>query len=114
MVLRLIDLLALYKMNALHLHLTDDEGWRLEMPSLPRADCLWQCPRLFAGRARLSAALLRLRPGGVAMGRAAGVSARRISSRSCAMAKARHIEVIPEIDLPGHARARDQGDGRTA
>ncbi len=30
------------------------------------------------------------------------------------MAKARHIEVIPEIDLPGHARARDQGDGRTA
>jgi len=34
-VLRTLDLLARYKINVLHLHLTDDEGWRVEIPSLP-------------------------------------------------------------------------------
>ena len=32
---RLMDAMAMYKMNALHLHLTDDEGWRLHIPDLP-------------------------------------------------------------------------------
>ena len=34
-ILRLIDVLAMYKLNKLHLHLADDEGWRLEIPGLP-------------------------------------------------------------------------------
>ena len=34
-VLRLIDVMAMYKLNKLHLHLADDEGWRLEIPGLP-------------------------------------------------------------------------------
>ena len=34
-VLRVLDLMARYKLNVLHFHLTDDEGWRLEIPSLP-------------------------------------------------------------------------------
>ena len=34
-VLQLIDSMALYKLNKLHLHLTDDQGWRLEIPGLP-------------------------------------------------------------------------------
>ena len=34
-VLKIIKMMARYKLNKLHLHLTDDEGWRLEMPSLP-------------------------------------------------------------------------------
>ena len=34
-VLRLIDVMATYKLNKLHLHLADDEGWRLEIPGLP-------------------------------------------------------------------------------
>ena len=34
-VLRLLDVMAMYKMNVLHLHLTDDQGWRLEVPTLP-------------------------------------------------------------------------------
>jgi len=34
-VLKVIDLLALYKLNRLHFHLNDDEGWRLEIPGLP-------------------------------------------------------------------------------
>jgi len=31
----LLDVMAMYKMNALHLHLTDNQGWRLEVPTLP-------------------------------------------------------------------------------
>jgi len=34
-ILRLLDVMAMYKMNVLHLHLSDDQGWRLEVPSLP-------------------------------------------------------------------------------
>jgi len=34
-VLGLLDVMAMYKMNALHLHLTDNQGWRLEVPTLP-------------------------------------------------------------------------------
>ena len=34
-VMRVIDVMAMYKMNKLHLHLTDDEGWRIEIPGLP-------------------------------------------------------------------------------
>jgi len=33
-ILRLIDVLAMYKLNKLHLHLADDEGWRLQIPGL--------------------------------------------------------------------------------
>ena len=34
-IFRLLDVMAMYKMNVLHLHLTDDQGWRLEVPALP-------------------------------------------------------------------------------
>lgn len=33
--MKLLDLMAKYKLNKLHLHLTDDEGWRIEVPQLP-------------------------------------------------------------------------------
>lgn len=34
-VLKLLEVMAMYKLNKLHFHLTDDEGWRLEIPGLP-------------------------------------------------------------------------------
>ena len=34
-ILRLLDVMAIYKLNKFHFHLTDDEGWRLEIPGLP-------------------------------------------------------------------------------
>jgi len=34
-IFRLLDVLSMYKMNVLHLHLSDDQGWRLEVPALP-------------------------------------------------------------------------------
>src|SRR5205814_8987857 len=39
-VLRTLDLIARYKLNVIHLHLTDDEGWRIEIPSLPQLTAL--------------------------------------------------------------------------
>ena len=34
-IFKIMDIMALYKLNVLHLHLTDDEGWRLEIPGIP-------------------------------------------------------------------------------
>ena len=34
-ILQLLDVMSMYKLNKFHFHLTDDEGWRLEIPSLP-------------------------------------------------------------------------------
>ena len=50
-VLRLIDLAALYKLNVLHLHLTDDQGWRIEIPDWPRLTASAPRPRSAVARA---------------------------------------------------------------
>ena len=103
-VLRVLDLMALYKLNTLHFHLTDDEGWRLEIPALPEltvlgsrrgftrdeTDCL--IPSFGSGADQRGA------QGSGFYGRADFIEILR-------HATTRHIEVIPEIDLPGHARA---------
>jgi len=34
-ILRILEMMAMYKMNVLHLHLSDDQGWRLDVPTLP-------------------------------------------------------------------------------
>jgi hexosaminidase len=103
-VLRVLDLMALYKLNTLHFHLTDDEGWRLEIPSLPEltglgarrgfspdeADCL--IPSFGSGAD----------PHGT---QGSGFYSRADFIEILRHAARRHIEMIPEIDLPGHARA---------
>lgn len=99
---RLIDQMAAYKLNKLHLHLSDDEGWRIEIPGLPEltevggkrchdlseSRCL--LPQLASGPANQS--------GGGYLGREQYIELVRY-------AQARSIEVIPEIDMPAHARA---------
>ncbi|MDL4817655.1 family 20 glycosylhydrolase [Actinomadura opuntiae] len=72
---RLIDLAALYKLNVLHLHLTDNEGWRLHIATRPA---------LTAGTPHYSAAEY---------------------AALQEYAAARHVTVVPEIDLPGHSAA---------
>ncbi|QGN47356.1 beta-N-acetylhexosaminidase [Micromonospora sp. WMMD558] len=84
-VLRVIDHLARYKLNHLHLHLTDDQGWRIAVDSWPR---------------------LATVGGATAVGDAPGgwytaADYRRI----VAYAAERHITVVPEIDLPGHTNS---------
>ncbi len=84
-VLRVIDHLARYKLNRLHLHLTDDQGWRIAVDSWPRLATVGGANEVGGG------------PG--------GYYTRADYQRIVAYAAARHITVIPEIDLPGHTHA---------
>ncbi|NUT51590.1 MAG: family 20 glycosylhydrolase [Saccharothrix sp.] len=82
---RYLDLIALYKVNRLHLHLTDDQGWRLEIKSWPR---------------------LAEHGGGSEVGGGPGGHYTQEQYRDLvAYAAERHITVIPEIDMPGHTNA---------
>ncbi|MEZ4767983.1 MAG: family 20 glycosylhydrolase [Caldilineales bacterium] len=82
---RLIDLMALYKLNTLHLHLTDDQGWRLMIESWPK---------------------LAEHGGSTAVGGDPGGYYTQDEYRDLvAYAASRYIEVVPEIDVPGHTNA---------
>uniref|UniRef100_A0AAU1LZN6 beta-N-acetylhexosaminidase n=1 Tax=Streptomyces sp. NBC_00148 TaxID=2903626 RepID=A0AAU1LZN6_9ACTN len=75
---RVIDLAALYKLNVLHLHLTDNEGWRLELPGTPE--------------------LTGSEQGGAAKDFYTTEEYRALQR----YAAERFVTVVPEIDLPGH------------
>ena len=80
-----IDQLALYKVNYFHLHLTDDQGWRIVIDSWPR---------------------LTTHGGSTQVGGGAGGFYTKAEYQDIiAYAAARHITVIPEVDLPGHTNA---------
>ncbi|HVQ30361.1 MAG TPA: family 20 glycosylhydrolase, partial [Vicinamibacteria bacterium] len=103
-VLRAIDLMARYKLNALHLHLTDDEGWRVEIPSLP------ELTSVGSRRGHTLDSSAHLPPAwgsGPEVDRpfGSGFYSRSEYGEILKYAAARHIEVIPEIEMPGHARA---------
>jgi hexosaminidase len=95
---KLIDLLALYKLNTLHLHLTDDQGWRLEIKKYP---LLTQ-----VGAWRKETILGQHFDPYVGDGKPHGGFYTQEQMRDIvAYAVARHITIIPEIEMPGHARA---------
>jgi len=103
-VLRALDLLARYKLNVFHFHLTEDEGWRLEMPSLPELTAVG------ARRGHATDSARHLPPawgsGPAVNGRwGSGFYSRADYAEILRYAAARHIEVIPELEMPGHARA---------
>ncbi len=103
-VLRLLDVMALYKLNRFHFHLTDDEGWRLAIDGLPELTEIGGC------RGHTETELDCLIPSygsGPEAGRlpGSGYYTREDFIEILRYATARHIEVIPEIDMPGHARA---------
>ncbi|MDR0429824.1 MAG: family 20 glycosylhydrolase [Tannerellaceae bacterium] len=105
-VLRLIDLLSSYKINVLHIHLTDDEGWRLEIPDLEelttvgarRGHTLDEKKCLYPAYGSGWNADNKESLGN-------GFYTRAEFLEILKYAKARHIKVIPEVELPGHARA---------
>ncbi len=101
--LRLIEQMARYKMNKLHLHLSEDEGWRLEIPGLPELTDIGaqRCFDLTEQRCLLT----QLGTGPHKSGSGNGFYTRDDFIEILKYANARHIEVIPEIDMPGHARA---------
>ena len=96
-VLRYLDLLAAHKLNVLHLHLTDDQGWRIEIERYPRLTEVggWR-PRTRVGH-RACDMWDERRHGG----RYTQDDIREI----VAYAAERHITVVPEIDIPGHSQA---------
>jgi len=96
-VLRFIDLLAMHRLNTLHLHLTDDQGWRVEIARYPRLTEVggWR-PETQLGAAH----------GSDTDGRPHGGFYTQDDIREIvAYAAARGITVVPEIELPGHAQA---------
>ena len=84
---RFIDQIAQYKFNYLHLHLTDDQGWRIQIDSWPE---------------------LTARGGGPGTGvdgAGPGYLTKAEYADLTAYAAARHITVVPEVDMPGHTNA---------
>ena len=101
--IKLVDLMAFYKLNKLHLHLTDDEGWRLESKILP------ELTETGARRAYTKDEKKALQPaygsGPLGNVRSTGYYTHEQYISLIRYAHERHIEVIPELNMPGHARA---------
>jgi hexosaminidase len=82
-----IDLLALYKMNVLHWHLTEDQGWRIQIDAFPKLT------EIGAWRTEADGT------------RYGGFYSKEDIREIVAYAAERHITVIPEIEMPGHSQA---------
>ena len=95
---RLIDWMAVHKLNVLHWHLTDDQGWRLQILKYPRLTEVggWRTPREGSPDYALDPATGRPRPYG-------GIYTQAEARGIVAYAAARHVLVVPEIEMPGHA-----------
>ena len=81
-----IDLLAQYKMNKLHWHLTEDQGWRIEIDKYPKLTSIGSQRKDSSGVYR-------------------GYYTKEDIKEIVDYAKNKHIEVIPEIEFPGHSQA---------
>ena len=93
---KFIDLLALHNMNRFHWHLTDDQGWRIEIKK-------W--PKLISVGSKRSGTIIGTNSDiddGIPYG---GYYTQDEAREIVAYAAARHITVIPEIDMPGHMLA---------
>lgn len=94
---RFLEVMALHKLNVLHLHLTDDQGWRMEIRRYP------ELTRTGAWRRESSVGTWRAGVyDGVPHG---GFYTQEDLREVVAYAAERHITVIPEIDVPGHSQA---------
>ncbi|WP_148716590.1 family 20 glycosylhydrolase [Chitinolyticbacter meiyuanensis] len=103
-VLRLLDCMALYKLNQFHFHLTDDEGWRLEIPTLPELTEIGS-KRGFTIDERDNLVPCFGSGAEVEGSHGTGYYSRADFIEILKFATARHIEVVPEFDVPGHARS---------
>ncbi|GAA0303621.1 family 20 glycosylhydrolase [Sphingomonas oligophenolica] len=94
---QLIDRMAMEKLNVLHWHLTDDQGWRLQIDKYPRLTSVgaWRQPAGAAG----------VDPKTGKPARYGGFYTKAEVREIVAYAAARHIMVVPEIEMPGHASA---------
>lgn len=102
-VLELAEQMGRYKLNKLHLHMTEDEGWRIEIPGLPELTDVgaFRCFDLTETKCLMPQ--LGNGPDKNAAGN--GYLTAADFTDIVKFAAQRHIEVIPEIDMPGHSRA---------
>jgi hexosaminidase len=101
---RLLEQASFYKLNRFHFHLSDDEGWRLEVTGLP------ELVEVGGRRGHTDDELDHLVPSygsgpNPEDSLGSGHYSRAEMLEILAYARDRHVQVIPEIDLPGHARA---------
>jgi len=89
----MIDTMALHKLNVLHWHLTDDQGWRLEILKYPRLTSVgaWRKPATSAQSPSTSSY--------------GGFYTQAEVRDLVAYAASRHVQIVPEIEMPGHAQA---------
>ncbi len=96
---KFLDVMAYYKLNVLHLHLTDDQGWRIEIKSWPKLTEVGGSTEVGGG------------PG--------GFYSQEDYKEIVAYAASLHITIIPEVDMPGHTNAASvaypilNGNGKT-
>ena len=93
---QLIDWLAVHKLNILHLHLTEDQGWRIEIKRYPRLTSV--------GAWRESSPIAGNRDVGDGQ-RYGGFYTQEDIRELVAYAQSRHVTIVPEIDMPGHMSA---------
>ena len=95
-----IDLLAIYKINTLHLHLTDDQGWRLEIKQYPKLTQIgaWRSSIGFNSNQEKG---LNKNSDGVYGGFYTHEDIKEIVK----YAKSRYVNIVPEIEMPGHTSA---------
>lgn len=100
---KLVEQMARYKMNKLHWHFSEDEGWRLEIPGLPELTDVggYRCFDLQERECLLT----QLGTGPFKSGSGNGYLKRSEFVELLKYAKDRHIQIIPEVEGPGHARA---------
>ncbi len=99
-ILRYLDLMALYKYNTFHWHLTEDQGWRLEIKKYPKLTQVGSCRKeTLVGR-------WRGEKNATYDGKEyCGYYTQEDVKEIVAHAKKLHITVIPEIEMPGHSLA---------
>ena len=102
-----LDIMAQYKMNVLHWHLTEDQGWRLDVPGYPE---LVKYGAVRPESPRHGAVMRKTATGGRDMERDGQTYGPFFYTEAdvreiLAYAAARHITVVPEIELPGHVFA---------
>lgn len=93
---KIIDMMAVYKMNRFHWHLTEDQGWRIEIKKYP------QLTETGAWRNSKVLAWGDTRPDGEWYG---GFYTQKDIREIVEYARERFIEIVPEIDIPGHSQA---------
>ncbi|MDR2998515.1 MAG: family 20 glycosylhydrolase [Microbacterium sp.] len=94
---RMIDLLAAHQLNVLHLHLSDDQGWRFEVPGYPR---LTEIGAVRHATQRGHGPLATVEPG-----EHAGFYRPDEIRDLVAYAAERFVTIVPEVELPGHVQA---------